>query len=328
MKIVMYPNPSAARHWRLEGPAKYLRRKGHEAYVVDTGINEELAKWADISVLQGCVDKEGIALLHAYQQEKGKKIVVDHDDALEIDATNPHKKSHEVLDAVNVLKATLAIADLVTTTTPHLQKQLAQYNPNTVVLPNMLDLEVWNQNVMSPIPGRIRVGWAGSITHYEDLQLIRKPLLELRDKYPEVELVFIGDPRLRELFPGPRVEVMLGVPFDSWPARLAGLRLNVGLAPLQDTPFNRCKSNIKWLEYSINRIPGVYSPIVYQFRGFDGDFGMIAHNQEEWLHCTENLILHERLRDEIAAKSYAFVYHKYDLARHAKLWLDSYTSIS
>jgi len=49
---------------------------------------------------------------------------------------------------------------------------------------------------------------------------------------------------------------MLAVPFDAYPMRLAGLRLDIGLAPLIDNEFNHCKSKIKYFEYSIVKAAG------------------------------------------------------------------------
>src|SRR4051794_13769414 len=71
---------------------------------------------------------------------------------------------------------------------------------------------------------------------------------------------------------------------------------------------------------AINKIPGVFSPTVYQFCGFDGQFGMIASTEDERERSLENLILHERLRDDLAARSDAIVRHKYDLNRTAAKW--------
>lgn len=329
MRIAGWPNPGSSWRWRLEGPFKYLQRLGHEAIIFDTGITEEIAQWADLYVLHGCVDKDGIALLHAYQQERGKRLVVDVDDMLEVEDHNPYKVDHEVYQAAAVVRATISVADLVTTTTRRLQHYLTPLTNRTIVLPNLLDLERWD--VVRPRPQAsetVRVGWAGSITHYEDLAMIAPAITRLAAQYPQVRLVLVGDTRLKELFPKTRVEVMPGVPFDVWPAKLAGLGFDIGLAPLRDTPFNRCKSNIKWLEYAIAKIPGVYSPIPYNFRGFDGTFGQIAATEEEWFRCLENLILYPQLREDIANRAYSHVRRHCDLKRHVHRWDEAYRSLT
>jgi glycosyltransferase involved in cell wall biosynthesis len=327
MKIALFPNPSGSRYWRLEDPAKYLLRKGHHARVVTTGIDDEVARWADIYVLQSVVDKEGIALLHAYQQEKDKRIVVDADDALEITDDNPHKAEHEMTNASEVIKITMQIADLITTTTPYLAEKLRKYNDNVVVLPNYIDLERWDLPKYQNTSDKIRIGWAGSITHINDLKLVVNPLKRLCKEFKNLQLVFVGDPRVGELFDGCPVENMVGVPFEVWPAKLHSLRLDIGIAPLADTEFNKCKSNIKWQEYSVAKIPGVYSNTVYQLRGIEPRYALIAYTEDHWYQCLRNLIVSQALREDIGTATYSRVTQRFSLAKHIDKWIEAYESI-
>lgn len=330
IKIAAFPNPSAARHWRLEAPFKYLNRSGEfDARVIDGGITEEVAQWADIYVLQGCVDREGIALLHAYQQEHGKKIVVDQDDQIEVEETNFHKRHHDIKSAPEVIKITMGIADLVTTTTRYLANKLEEHATRVEVLPNYLDLEVWD---IKPKPrntsDRLRIGWAGSITHLEDLEDIAPILKRTLKNFPNTELVIVGDPRAQKLFEGYRVECMLGVPFEAWPKKLHSLRLDIAVAPLRPTEFNKSKSNIKFLEYSIAQIPGVYAKTVYCYNKIEPRRGLIAYNKKQWEMCLRNLIFSENLRNDIRSGSYSFVKTWYSLDKNYTKWADAYRSLT
>jgi hypothetical protein len=51
------------------------------------------------------------------------------------------------------------------------------------------------------------------------------------------------------------------VPIERYPETLASLALDVAVAPLQDNPFNRAKSNLKLLEYGWLGIPVVASDL-------------------------------------------------------------------
>lgn len=327
MKIAAFPNSSAARFWRIDGPLKYVARSGHEVKIYDGPAFEEAALWADIVILQSIVDKEGIATLRAYQKERGLKIVVDCDDYLEVNPDNPHKIEHDITSASEIIKITLGIADLVTTTTKPLKSYLAQFNNNVELLPNYIDVERWDMPKLRNESSDIRIGWAGSITHIDDLKAVQKPLTRICEEFDYVKLVFVGDTRAEDLFPGCRVEAMLGVPFEAWPTRLGGLRLDIGIAPLKKTPFNECKSNIKWQEYAIAKIPGVYSNTVYWQKGFDGHLGFIADSPEKWYLHLRNLVVSEALRYEISDRAYYHVKSKYDLADHADSWLESYRKL-
>ena len=211
MKIAAFPNNSGSRYWRLEGPFKYLRRKGHDARVItEGGITDEVAQWADIVVLQSCVDKRGIALLHAYQQERGLKLIVDADDFYELNDDNPHAKAHEVLDSAAVVSTTMELATMVTTTTPYLAEKIRPLNKNTFALANSMDLDIWDLPKRKNDGRALRVGWAGSITHLDDLRLLEDPLRRLASEIKNLQLVFVGDPRIKEVLTGLPVEVVLG----------------------------------------------------------------------------------------------------------------------
>jgi len=125
---------------------------------------------------------------------------------------------------------------------------------------------------------------------------------------------------------------MLAVPFDYWPDKLNGLQLDIGIAPLVDNEFNRCKSNIKWQEYSIARVAGIFSPTVYQSTSshvtFDGKLGMIAENQEQWYRCLKNYIICKPLRKDIANHAYSFLYQEYNLEKNIHRWIKTYRKLT
>lgn len=328
MNIVAWGNDSGSKYWRLVDPFKHLRKHGINAYVSQNGINEAEANWADINIIQSCTDKDGIAYLYELQQEKGKKLVVECDDFLELNEDSPFKLEHDLFDAMQVISRTMEVADMVTTTTTNLAKQLYKYNKNVVVLPNYVDWKRWNLKKLDNDTGKIRIGWAGSITHVEDMKMIMKPLRKIYKEFKNIQFVVIGDPRVGELFEGMRVEVMNGVPFEVWPAKLFSLRLDIGLAPLQDNKFNRCKSNIKWMEYAMAEIPGVYSPTVYGGYDFDGIYGQIAENEDQWYRCLKNYIICENLRKDVADRARACIKTGYTLETNIKKWIKAYKRLT
>lgn len=334
MKILAFVNGSGSGTWRLEDPFKYLNQKGYECFITKKSIpqcwKEGLLEWADIIIPQGCVDKEGLACIYAYQQERGKKIVIDMDDRLGVDEDNPHWVEHQHSDAQFTVQRSIEIADLVTTTNPYLANQLKKHNQNVTIIPNHMDLERWMLPHKPNDSGRIRIGWAGSITHLKDLEMIENVLKRIAKEFRSVDIIIVGDPRYRLKFKEVlNSEVMLGVPFDAWPQRLNGLRLDIGLAPLRDTDFARCKSPIKAWEYGINHVPGVFSPTVYGniCREFDGKLGLIANTPDEWYQCIKNLIKNKTLRLELGRSIFSYVRQHCDLKKHIYLWEDAYNSV-
>lgn len=98
-----------------------------------------------------------------------------------------------------------------------------------------------------------RVGWAGGIGHGGDLKIVREIMEILGD---EVQWAFLGMcpenvPEGTELYPG--------VPFADYPRKLGTLNLDVALAPLEENDFNRCKSDLRVLEYAAAGFPVIAS---------------------------------------------------------------------
>ena len=329
MKIVCWGNDSGSKNWRLIDPMKYMEKKGHDVVVSVNGINPVEVGWADVCVVQSCTDKNGIALLRQYQVEKGKKIVVECDDGLELNSDSPFKEDHEKFDAKFVITRTMEFADMITTTTHYLADQLRVYNDKVEVLPNSIDLERWDVPQRKNESKQLRIGWAGSITHLDDMKMIVRPLKKIMKEFPSVELIIIGDPRVAELFEGYNVEFMNGVPFEVWPSKLMSMRLDIGLAPLRNTYFNKCKSNIKWMEYSMAYVPGVFSPTVYQVNNehFDGIYGQTAENEEQWYQCIKNYVVCPELRNDIVRRARGCVTTSHTLKSNISLWEDAYQKV-
>lgn len=328
MRITYAPNASGSRYWRLEHPFKYLAREGYDIKI-SNGITDEEASNTDVFVLQNCVDKEGIALLYAYQQERGLKIVVDVDDFLEIDKHNPNKIQHERYNAFEVIKKTLEIADMVTTTTPYLKEYLDQFNKNVVVLPNYMDLEYWDGKVLRNNSDEIRIGYLGSTTHYDDIRLVRQTLIDILYEHKNVKLILVGDMRYRDLFKGYNVEVQLGVPFENYAQKLRGLRLDIGIAPLQEKKFNNYKSGIKVLEYGLCGVPVVASRTKYYSDVIDdGIDGYLAYRYIDWWSPLEALILDEEKRHKMGQRLREKVIKEYNLADKIYLWKNAYDGLN
>lgn len=327
MKILAWGNDTGAKQWRLGDPMKALRKLGHQAYLSDEEITEKACQWADVLVVSSVINKDAIAMLYEYQQTKGKKIVVDCDDYFQLNDDSPFQIEHEISDAAEVIKRTMEIADVVTVSTNRLANHVRKLTNKVVVLPNYMDMERWDLPKLHNTSDTIRIGWAGSMTHLNDLKSIVEPLKRICADFPQVRLIFIGEQRIADELEGCPVECMLGVPFDVWPARLSGLQLDIGLAPLLDTEFNRCKSNIKWLEYAIAEIPAVYSPTVYEHRGFEPKFGLVADKPEQWYNSIKHLIVYPQRRKEIADGSYRLVKGKYDLKRNIHRWVETYDNL-
>ncbi len=195
-----------------------------------------------------------------FARSTGTRLVHDIDDLLwkiPKDNQNCHVVKKWLIDHMMKL---LELADCVTTSTIPLQSALETLGIKATVLPNCLVFEEWkNLNPLRRVGSRPRVGWAGQVgVHRSDLRFLGSVFEELGD---EVEWVFLGevpeDLRRTEV----KSEVHHMVPLSQFPTKLAGLNLDLALAPLALNEFNEAKSDLRLLQYGILGFPVVATDI-------------------------------------------------------------------
>jgi hypothetical protein len=77
-----------------------------------------------------------------------------------------------------------------------------------------------------------------------------------------------------------------GVFIDDYPAKLASLNLDLAIAPLEDNLFNRCKTNLRLLEYGACGFPVVCSDIE-PYRG-DLPVTRVRNRFKDWRDAIRN----------------------------------------
>jgi len=116
-----------------------------------------------------------------------------------------------------------------------------------------------------------------------------------------------------------------GVP--EFAASLVAARPDIGLAPLQDTPYNRARSELHWLEYALAGAPtivsGLAGPNPYDVVR-DGVDGLVASTAADWARHLRLLAESPDLRAELAARARTRVLADYSVVSRAPEWADAY----
>ncbi|KKC26965.1 glycosyltransferase [Sphingomonas sp. SRS2] len=189
--------------------------------------------------------------------EIGAALVADVDDAFTlIGADHPEYDLYRPLNAA--LDRVVAAAAEVWFSTADLSEAYAALGPRSAIIPNAIEPRLWRDwrhGRPAPFAGdKVRMVYMGTHTHGPDLAMIRPALDALYTERGDLfDLTVIGiDP---DLEPAPWLH-RLAPPAEavSYPRFVRWLReqgpFDLGLAPLTDNAFNRCKSDIKALDYA------------------------------------------------------------------------------
>ncbi len=267
----------------------------------------------------------------ARARAEGKAVVYEIDDLLlELPEDHPaHSTGYYTAGLFSILRAVVE-ADLVTTTTPTLQNYLRPLNPNTYVLHNYLDDHIWKLPDPRELSERspVVIGYMGSKTHQADLKVITPVLTRLLDRHGDNLLLrFWGEEPPDSLQHRPNVEwiPLEMLDYAEFARYFSEQVCDIFLAPLIASFFNQCKSSIKYLEYSSQAIPGVYSRIEpYTSVINHGENGFLATSPEEWETCLTQLIENPSLRQHMGQKAQQNVTENWLLSQHAHEWRDVY----
>ena len=262
--------------------------------------------------------KKHLEMIQGYKRTIRKQsktfVFYETDDVLEdIPKWNQAATFYDKHDsALDIIKE----CDGMTVSTELLKEKYKDYNNNIIVRPNHLPKTLWGKvnNNREFREKRPRILWAGSSNHFTTSELNGRGITggdfsnELIDfikkttkKYQWV--IMGGYPlQLSQLIKQNKIEYHGFQPIHSYPAYVKSLNPDICIAPLDDNEFNRYKSNIKTLEYSVLGCPGVYSNVEpYK------DMTIKTNISVEFISYIEQLADDVDLRKEIWKQDYSMV---------------------
>jgi len=338
MKVFCLHNNTGSRYYRLIPQLKEMQKRGHQVIFESHDTKNVLQKieWADLVIFEMIF---GFHLID-YVKKKGKKVIFECDDLIHIvpkghyayKETEGWKKIRWFWRIWRVLRK----CDGFITTVPLLNKMYGWMAKKSLVFPNYCDLEHWLKEYHPNTTDRIRLLWAGSKSHKPDLLWIKPVLKRILKKYPQVQFIYSGiagtkstDLQAQFIYgkdffddlPENR-EPILPAPANIWPYILASLQADIAIAPLCKNIFNNCRSQCKYLEYSINRIPAVYSTHHFSSCVKQGKTGFLADNYKEWEKYLTLLIKNSKIRKKIGKNAFDDVIENYDIRKHIDRWCE------
>lgn len=284
----------------LASVAPLLRCEGHDVGRLDVrGWRWRLARWvlsrqpgAKLVLCRTLPEP----VLRWLERERGAfghiRYVIDDDlAAAAADASLPAAYRERMAKAAAQQPRLLALADEVVACSEALAARLRKLHGNVRVMtpPLITPLPDLAHFAAGPTAARPwRLGFHGTRAHLADLMQIAPALEALQREHDDSELeLMLGQhapPALVEL---PRTYCPAPLPWPKFRDYQVRHRVHIGLAPLLDTPFNRGKSFIKFLDIAAMGGVGIYSNRApYTEIVEHGINGLLADdNPAEWQRC-------------------------------------------
>lgn len=304
---------------------------------------------ADVVVFHRPETDEMLAVMRALKNA-GKKIVFDNDDTYKDFGGfkfNDYMNEEKVARGLGTLDKNIDIAvkeaDLVTCSTEFLAEEYRKLNPNVRVLKNCVDPFYWPEPLRNE-EDVVRIGITGSVGVTSDIEVL-KPIIEHYEHDPRVRLVLLSLPPegnneiYKKLYVDEyafwnrvNVEWHSFVPYDQYYDYLNSLKLDMVIIPRFDSYFNRCKSNLKFLESSMLETPVIGQSFPtkdspYEVNPKDAEHMLLATDTKSWIAQIETLISNKELRREMGKRAHDYVVENYSIENNAHLWREAYESL-
>jgi glycosyltransferase involved in cell wall biosynthesis len=305
----------------------------YDIHKVDQLNWQDVAKENDIIYLNYIADPWAFARMGALARHYKRKIVLDTDDDLySIMPDNPAYKVYQKgSEALNNLTCIYNEVDFMTTTTSYLKNVLLSHTnkrPDQIkVLPNYIDLDtLYTHRSLFKDTHEIQLYHFGSTTHFIDLddRAFMEGVDMIFKEYPNITFKTVGAllPKYKEKW-GMRYSNAYGdTDIYKWVKNKFPTLMDeadIMVVPLADNPYTRSKSNIKYLEASSAKKPGVYQRMrQYSTAIAEGHDGLLASTAKDWYTALKRLIDDKELRRKMGERAYENIVENWQAKDHIK----------
>lgn len=250
-----------------------------------------------------------------------KPIIYQLDDPLFMPYKSPSNGYLSYLKFFGKIKEIIRMSRVVIVNSSHIREYAEQFNKNIWQIPSIVDTSRFTFNPLSHDVDRVCIGWSGSPTTLQNINLIEKPLQKISEQ--EIcEIRFIGGTEFS----------ISGVNYEakSWnrDTEVEDLRrMQVGLVPLPENSWNRYKFIMKTAQYMALGIVPVATPMASNTEVIrHGENGFLADTDDEWFESIAQLVNDSSLRNRMSRTAAADAAANYSLDANASKVIDAFRS--
>lgn len=284
---------------------------------------EEIMREADVLILNDVCDPDLLPLIRERKKNKHLTVFEIADNMSAVQPWNPVYFFYRNPENLALSKRLARFSDMIQFSVAELQRLYGYLNPVSIVFPNQMTIIPPARRAEKD---RVVIGWGGSHGHLEDMAQIAPWFIRwIRSKY-EVTFRLMGSDQIWTLFkdiPAEQKQHVMPSTLEDYYRFLQ--TIDIGLAPLADTAFNRSRSDVKFLEYAVSGVvPVVQDLIPYRKSVRSGETGFLFGNQEELIKILDALVGESELRKRIAGRARSFVMKERLQKDHSKTQVNFY----
>lgn len=147
--------------------------------------------------------------------------------------------------------------------------------------------------VCEPHDRLFRLFYHGTSNHWQEMKWLHSIIQKIQGTRNDTHFEIIGDHRVNRLYRGiPRTTIVHPMSWENYRAYCRSRRMDIGLAPLLDNPFNAARSHSKYFDILRCGAVGIYSdrPPYDQFVEHGETGVLIENHSDQWIRAIERLV--------------------------------------
>ena len=285
-----------------------------------------LATLADVLVVQFVNDWELLSLCQRRREAGLITIFEANDYFFDLQPWSPIGEAWLDRTVQELYLKWLVTADGVQTSTAYLaQKWRERGTTEVAIFPNQLVAV----DPLVEAPDRpLTIGWGGSPGHFADWYQLAPLLMQWLAEHPDVHLSVMTHELAHSFVPLEPHRYHF-TRFGSLNDYVQFLRsLDIGLAPLIPTDYNRGRSDVKCLEYASQGVAGIYADLEpYQSSVVHGVTGLLSQSPEQAIEHLESLRTDPAFRVRLRQQAHEYVLQHRQLSENVVQRVDWYRSL-
>jgi glycosyltransferase involved in cell wall biosynthesis len=214
------------------------------------------------------------------------------------------------------------LADLVGVPTPQLAQRVWEVVPsaNVEVFEEPIDIARLDTGTETSYVGTPVVLWCGNPYNLQAIQELLDILRKIRKQIPFTLRVICGEQPPRHFFDG------LDIEWKKFEHATEGQLIAgswFGIAPMADSPYNRCKGAYKVKTYLAAGLPVVASPVGFQADLVQGsrNIGLLPETPARWEKDITSLLVNPSLLVQMRANARTYAQQRFSYSATTPNWV-------